>query len=622
MGPSRATKSPSPNARVAVGYLRRSTDRQEQSIPDQQKAIENYAAEHGLRLDRLFIDDAISGTSVTRRRAFQELIAEAQRPEQPFSHVIVYDVKRFGRTDNDEAGYYRHILKTHGVEVLYISENFSGDGTDDLLRPVKQWQAREESKDLSKVTIRGLLSKVEGGSWMGGTPPYGYDLRYENDREPNREFLFVTRFMPDGTKFMLDDKGEAIRQLQRGESINISKHDSARLVPSSPDRVEVVQRIFRLSAEENKGFRSIAEALNNDGIPTPRGPLWARIYNGVWTASTIRAILVSPLYVGDMVWNRRTDARFHKIKNGRAVERKDPYGARLVPNPEEDWILVRDTHEGLVSRQLFELAREARESRPTAKKQRGKNPRVTGGWKGQRSRFLLSGLIQCARCGGRYEGCKRRKGKLRNDGTPVYTFYYGCGNYIRRGKTACQFGPVDQVLLEEAVTRTVVSRYVPYLEDNRLLARTIREITGPGSPDLTAARARAEEKLKALKRTIANILDNITPATRAYVDERITKLGAELDAIERRIDELERMALSSAEIGTLVEETGAFVRELEFVLVKGSPEERVRTTRRCVERLVVDWEKATVTLHLRTLPSVRLQSQVEEVMIAMPSKRA
>jgi len=108
------------------------------------------------------------------------MIKDAQKATRFFEKIIVYDVKRFGRIDNDEAGYYRHILKTNGVEVLYVTENFNGDTTDDLLRSVKQWQARQESKDLSKVTLRGMLSKVEGGWWMGGTPPYGYDSRYEN----------------------------------------------------------------------------------------------------------------------------------------------------------------------------------------------------------------------------------------------------------------------------------------------------------------------------------------------------------------------------------------------------------------------------------------------------------
>jgi len=129
----------------AVGYVRRSTDRQEQSIPDQKKAIETYAAEHNLRLVKFYIDDAISGTSTLGRRAFRQMIKDAESSPRPFDIIAVYDIKRFGRIDNDEAGYYRYLLRTHGIEVRYVSENFNGDTTDDLLRPVKQWQARQES---------------------------------------------------------------------------------------------------------------------------------------------------------------------------------------------------------------------------------------------------------------------------------------------------------------------------------------------------------------------------------------------------------------------------------------------------------------------------------------------
>ena len=204
------------NGQTVVGYARRSTDRQEQSIPDQKLAIEKHAQENGLTVIRYFVDDAISGTSTVGRKAFQEMMAEAQSKHRGWSRILVYDVKRFGRVSNDEAGYHRHILSTHGIEVVYVSEGFSGGETDDLLRPVKQWQARQESKDLSKVTIRGLLSKVEGGHWMGGVPPHGYDLRYENDRG---EFLFVLRHMPDGSKIMLDARGKTIRRLERGETL-------------------------------------------------------------------------------------------------------------------------------------------------------------------------------------------------------------------------------------------------------------------------------------------------------------------------------------------------------------------------------------------------------------------
>ena len=279
---------------AAIGYVRRSTDRQEQSIGDQKKAIDRYCHEQGLHLLRFYIDDAISGTSTIGRNAFQQMVADAKHDNCDFGHVVVYDVKRFGRIDNDEAGYWRHMLRTHGVAVAYVSENFAGDGTDDLLRPVKQWQAREESKDLAKVTIRGLLSRHRpeespsqemvaairlavvgslpgggaGGWWMGGAPPYGFDLRYESQ---SGEFLFHLRYQRDGSKHMLDQDGRHTRTLQRRESVAVSKRDRCRLVPSEQSRVSVIKRIFHMYVDEGRGFKAIASALNRDGVPPHAG---------------------------------------------------------------------------------------------------------------------------------------------------------------------------------------------------------------------------------------------------------------------------------------------------------------------------------------------------------------
>jgi len=69
---------------------------------------------------------------------------------------------------------YRYLLRQQGVEVIYISAGFTGSDADELILPVQQWQARQELKDLAKVTIRGLKSRTEKGRWNGGTPPYGY----------------------------------------------------------------------------------------------------------------------------------------------------------------------------------------------------------------------------------------------------------------------------------------------------------------------------------------------------------------------------------------------------------------------------------------------------------------
>jgi len=108
---------------TAVGYVRRSTDRQEQSIDDQKNILAKYAQDNGIRLNKFYVDDAISGTYTLKRKAFLQMIEDAERPSRKFDSIVVYDIKRFGRVDNDEAGYYRHRLKMQGVEVIYVTEN-------------------------------------------------------------------------------------------------------------------------------------------------------------------------------------------------------------------------------------------------------------------------------------------------------------------------------------------------------------------------------------------------------------------------------------------------------------------------------------------------------------------
>lgn len=96
---------------------------------------------------------------------------------------------------------------------------------------------------------------------------------------------------------------------------------------------------------------------------------------------------------GDLVWNRRADARFHQIRNRCAVQRESIHGHRLVPNAESDWLVVREAHPPLVSRRLFAQATQRRQDHPSSLAQRGINPRCGRNWSGQRSRFILAGLL-------------------------------------------------------------------------------------------------------------------------------------------------------------------------------------------------------------------------------------
>ena len=242
--------------------------------------------------------------------------------------------------------------------------------------------------------------------------------------------------MSDGSKQLFDEKENLIRTLARGESLNTSKRDQAKRTPSNSERVNVIKLIFRMYAEQGKGYRVLAYNLNNDGIPTARGPKWSHIYSGFWTDSTIRSILVNPLYAGDMVWNRRQDGRFHRISKGRAVDRENVHGARLVPNNKEDWIVIRDAHPSLIGRRLFEQTRQRLENHPKSIEQR-KRDHHGKTWNGQRSRFIRSGLMKCSLCSCRYQGVTRIKGKKRIDGTSVKTYYYGCGGYITKASGMC-----------------------------------------------------------------------------------------------------------------------------------------------------------------------------------------
>jgi DNA invertase Pin-like site-specific DNA recombinase len=608
---------------VAVGYLRRSTDRQEQSIPDQQRAIEGYCAEMGLRLQRCFVDDAISGTSSVNRKGFQEMMACAQNNHCDFGIIVVYDVKRFGRVDNDEAGYYRHLLREHGVEVRYVSEGFTGDATDDLMRPVKQWQARQESKDLSKVTIRGLVSKSTTGHWMGGAPPFGYDLRYVSQ---SGQFLFVLRYNPDGTKLMMNEKGKPVRTLERGESVAVSRRDHCVLVPSEAGRVKIVQRVFRLYTEEQRGFKSIADMFNRERVIPARGPAWASHYSGQWATSTVRGILVNPAYAGDMVWNRRTDARFHRISQGRALERKDAHARRLESNAQSDWTVVKDSHEPIVTRRVFQMAQMIMANKIESESQRGYDPRTgeptaragaplprrryrkgvpsVGAQSGARSQFVLSKLVSCAKCGSRYEGFTQRSKAKDEDGQRRRLLYYACGGYIRRGKSVCALGQVRKEALEEAVCSAVLGHYKRFsgARGERSLAAAVQKAVGIEAGSLAGRQAELESRRERLETTERKLVDNITEGTREALERRLKDLRAERAQLVLEAERLEQMHLSGVELEALIAETRTFLIGLEAVLIGRSSPLRHAALLRCIEGADFCRERRHATVRVRCVP--------------------
>src|SRR5205085_2842053 len=94
----------------------------------------------------------------------------------------------------------------------------------------EQQRAAKFSPDLSRVVTDGLLRKARGNTPVS-SPPFGYRTVY---RQGER----------------------AARQVPAGWVIE-------------PAEAAIVRRVFRMYATGKESLRSLAEALNRDGIPTP-----------------------------------------------------------------------------------------------------------------------------------------------------------------------------------------------------------------------------------------------------------------------------------------------------------------------------------------------------------------
>ena len=578
----------------AVGYLRRSTDRQEQSLGDQQAAIETYAHDQGFGLLRFYTDDAISGTSTEARKAFQKLLQDAQSDTCDFRAVLVYDIKRFGRVDNDEAGHYRYLFRKNHIDVVYVSEGFQGDDTDDLLRPVKQWQARQESRDLSKVSIRGLLSLSEGGWWMGGVPPYGYELLYHDGTgKPYQK----VRFMPNGEKRIYSMEGVVLRTLPPRERLSTAKSDRAKLVPSAPERVRTIQRIFEMYGDLGMGLRAIASCLNQEKIPSPgcANPNANRSFT--WCLSSVRGILNNSVYTGDLTWNKRTQGKFHRIVNGQAQKRETLHRA-VEKNGKQDWIVVPGAHEALVARDLFHRAHGRRSDEKTDRQnfRRGR---------GKDSPFLLTGLMVCKHCGFKLQGFTHHNGGARTDGTGGLTFEYTCGGYRSKGRSVCRRYWLRRDPFEKMILGRVEMRLKKYLTQGgeATLRKFIAEEILSKTPDPGEEITKLKVDMTAQQAEADRLLDIATPANRDFVDDRLGKIRTRKQEIEARLTDLQRVDFEPVDLEAATRDALAYLARFREVLEEGTLEQRKEFLRGFVAGVEIDPDAVRGTITFYELPA-------------------
>ncbi len=104
------------------------------------------------------------------------MIEDVRSDRADFSHVLVFDVSRWGRfQDVDESAHYEFICKEAEIKVAYCAEQFDNDGSliSSIVKNIKRVMAAEFSRELSAKVYAGTTRLARLGFKMGGPICYG-----------------------------------------------------------------------------------------------------------------------------------------------------------------------------------------------------------------------------------------------------------------------------------------------------------------------------------------------------------------------------------------------------------------------------------------------------------------
>lgn len=242
------------------------------------------------------------------------------------------------------------------------------------------------SGDLSKFIDRMRFRKVR---------VIGVQDGYDSTSRTARMQAGLSGIMSEEFRAMIADRTRSALSL-RAEA---GQSTGGRAYGYRDNEGEIVKEVFRRYAD-GASMKEIASDLNRRGVPSP-GSSWRRTErakHGRWLVSALHALLQNERYIGRLIWNR---SAWHK----------DPdTGKRLrVERPQSEWVVQEI--EPLIDLDTWGSV-QARFS-------------PTGSGRGGVSRYLLSGLLECAICGSKmivYGGSQHR---------------YICGTRHAGGEHAC-----------------------------------------------------------------------------------------------------------------------------------------------------------------------------------------
>ena len=280
------------------------------SIVNQKKYLEGYAAQHSFSNIVHYTDDGWSGGNFDRP-AWKRLVADIEAGKVAL--VLTKDMSRIGR-DYLQTGFYTEVLfRKFGVRFIAIGNSIdSADPNSSEFAPFVNIMSEWYLRDLSRKQRTAIRVKGESGKPTTNCAIYGYR------KDPNDKY-----------HWLIDEEAAA-----------------------------VVRRIFQLTIEGH-GPYEIATMLCEEKIETP-AVYFARQGRGVWKSRediprpyswngfAVGQILSKPEYMGHTV-NFRTHKESYKDK-------------RAVVHAPEDWLIFENTHEAIVDKETWELAQKLRKT--------------------------------------------------------------------------------------------------------------------------------------------------------------------------------------------------------------------------------------------------------------------
>lgn len=259
-----------------------------------------------------------------------------------------------------------------------------------------------------------------------------------------------------------------------------------------PEQAAVVQKIFEWYAEGDSA-KTIARKLNEAGIPSPSGkPLGWPHTTIIGCRSKASGILRNSIYVGRPAWGKRMNKRRPGTANKLQKRR-----------PEAEWDIFEDESLRIISDDVWNKVK-ARLDRPARAVKNGRPPR-----------YLLSGLIKCASCGGHYTLFNGRSYRCSSQQNGRDSFCSQTRHLYRPKLERRLLGGIKEQLLAPELVKA--------------MAKQIRQRAKAPRRDNTA-------EIKKLDKQIADVVDTLVTVGKSAA------LTAKLKELEARRDRLANQA--------------------------------------------------------------------------------